>query len=1474
MRDNIRTLRRKLVNRYTLLMVVVLISAGWSWTRHVSPTRVAVVNFTDVHFAQMLDAKDNAFVRLERLVPEDLNSADLSEYAATLVFGMGLHLTEGQRESMREGMSRGARVFVAAHTSRESDLTNIAEEDLDHLNAYSKNAGQKNTQRLFNYIRRVMDGKRVFSDPVEAAEIVPMDALFHLARDTFYETVEEYQKFYEERHHYKQDRPRVCLLTSIVGPRLMSRSYVDGLIERLEARDMNVYPVAGFLNRLNFLKEIKPDIVLYIPHGRLAMGQPDEAVRWLKERNVPMLCPLDVHQPHDEWVTSQQGLIGGMLSQSIVVPEIDGCIEPFVIGAQFPDERGLNISGGIPERVDRMVSRVEKWLALKTKPNGEKRVAIFYYKGPGRNAMVAAGLEVAPSLLGLLRHLRDAGYQTGPLPETPQAFMERIQQEGPVLGPYAKGAFADFVETGDPELIPVETYLDWVRRQIDPKLYAEVETAYGPAPGSYLSTAKDGKSYLALPRVRFGNVVLVPQPLPGLGDDTNKLVHGVKKAPPHPYLAAYLWVAHGFQADALMHFGTHGSFEFTPWKQSALSRFDWSDALIGDLPHPYLYVINNIGEAIIAKRRSYAEIVSHVTPPFVESELYGPLMKLDHAVDGYRNTEDERLRVEFAADICSGMLELNLHKDLGFDDFDGQQLIQQMVNALHNYLHTLAQEKITHGLYTIGTPYIPDHSRETARLMAVDPISYSLAHLDEAKGKVSREELEELHDFSDTYRKQALTMIDQILAGEAQAEELIAADDVERLKAWDKAHAKEDEGKKLAAMMAMRKSAKGSGGEQAKKRAARVDQALDDAHKGVVFKTEDLAGLRESVQRWSENETTVFFEVCDFFGENMDLAADIEARGGDDAERLAAILRLGKGHLEAAIKIVQKRHDAIEEQEREYVEAVRDVRDTLNDVARYETALGESTRSELAGVVRALGGGYLSPSTGGDPIGNPNAVPTGRNLYGINMEKCPSPQAWRVGVQLADSIIRNKREKTGAYPKKVAITLWGGEMIRSEGAELATIFHLLGVEPERNSRGTVHAVRLVPMEELGRPRIDVVVQTSGQARDIAASRLFLIDEAVKLAAKADDPPDVVNNVKEGTLRAERVMKDRGLSPLDARTFATARVFGGANGNYGTAIMGLVESGDRWESDKEISQQYLQNMGAVYTRDHWGHFESGIFEAALQNTDTLAHNRSSNTWGPLSLDHVYEFMGGLNATIRNVTGNDPDAYFADLRNRHNPVVQGVEEAIWTENRTTLMNPKYIAALQEGGASSAEEFAETFRNTYGWNVMKPAAIDAELWEGLYDVYIQDKYKMNLEGYFRDKNPFALQEMTAVMLETIRKGYWSADQDVIAKLAGLHAELVRDHKPGCSGFVCDNAKLREMIAAQLSEEMRRVYNDALDDVRIGEAQAPVKGMTLERETNTLDEMKRIVADNMSAILALLVLVGLVVLVVVLGARRRKSR
>lgn len=205
------------------------------------------------------------------------------------------------------------------------------------------------------------------------------------------------------------------------------------------------------------------------------------------------------------------------------------------------------------------------------------------------------------------------------------------------------------------------------------------------------------------------------------------------------------------------------------------------------------------------------------------------------------------------------------------------------------------------------------------------------------------------------------------------------------------------------------------------------------------------------------------------------------------------------------------------------------------------------------------------------------------------------------------------------------------------------------------------------------------------------------------------------------------------------------------------------------------------------------------EEALINADAVVQSRQSNTWGALSLDHVYEFMGGMNLAIRSVTGKDPDAYISDYRNRNNMRMPEFKETIGVESRTTIFNPTYIKEKLNGGQNVVGSFAEIIQNTYGWNVSKPDVIDDEMWDEVYEVYVKDKFGLNIRERFEQHNPAVLDEITAVMMETASKGLWKATSEQLSEIATLHVELIEKRKPSCSNTVCEKWQVARLYSVE---------------------------------------------------------------------------
>lgn len=1543
-----------------IAVAVVAILVAWGvWVKWFGATRVAFVNYQIITLGEISKANDNKWITLHELSTDDID--DISKYDMVFINAMGLRITEEQRAVVQRAADKGTPILTIAATNPANSINSIDSLQLDSLRQYVINGGRRNYRSMLNYVRKEIDHKIIGIGEIDAVVPQSNDMLYHIDplhpddEELGFNSVAEYNDFLKANGLWMEDAPRV-VVTGLMGD-------PTDLIAGLEETGNVVYGVRSMSRfvKKHHIDSVCPSAVINMAHGRMG----DYMVEYLKERNVPLFSPLNVNRLVSEWEEDKMGMQGGFLSQSVVMPEIDGAIRPYVLFGNYQDDEGLQHVRAIPERLERFVQTVNNYISLQRKKNCDKRVAIYYYKGPGQSALTAAGMEVGPSLFNLLTRMKQEGYDVNGLPATAKELERMIQAQGAVFGTYAEGAFDNFMQTGKPELISREQYEEWVGKGLTEDMYKEVVGANGEFPGSYMATA-DGR--LGVARLQFGNIVLLPQNMAGTGTDAFKIVHGTDAAPPHPYIASYLWTQYGFKADAMIHFGTHGSLEFTPRKQAALGSSDWPDALVGAIPHFYIYSIGDVGEGVTAKRRSYAGLQSHITPPFMESGMRDTYKELTEAIKEYnslsgngdnKSEKTKAMLAEASLKVKRLTVKMGIHRSLGLDSVLSVPYEADDIQRIESFGEEVANEKITGQLYTMGVPYEPSRITSSVFAMATDPIAYSLLALDKLRGKADAQTERHKTLFTQRYLNPAHDIVAQLIDNPTMVSDAyvcrIAGITPEQLtKAHEIDKAKSAPQNMMAMMMSLAEEAPAEAKTHAdiesqaqgakdthasgsnipnKADATTTDDGISAApampdssgepkarpsdnqgihqgghpsgHPGMDMMPEAMRNMmRERAKNMSPEEA---MKMAKMMGADEEALKRMEVamKQGDSARHdVSTDTMAPKGHpgvmpprgkdkapaarpnnkpdvaadkpahaSSGGMAEMMKMMGGGKEYTKEEVamaRAILEVERTLKNVANYKRLLIGSPKNELSSLMNALNGGYTSPSPGGDPIANPNTLPTGRNLFAINAEETPTEEAWEKGKQLAENTIEMYRKRhNDSLPRKVSYTLWSGEFIESGGATIAQVLYMLGVEPIRDTFGRVTDLRLIPSAELGRPRIDVVVQTSGQLRDIAASRLFLINRAVEMASEAEDDK-YENQVAKGIVEAERVLIDKGLSPKEAREVSTYRVFGGLNGGYGTGIQDMVNAGDRWDSEKEIADVYMNNMGAFYgTEKDWETVEQYAFEAALTRTDAVVQPRQSNTWGALSLDHVYEFMGGMNLAVRNVTGKDPDAYLSDYRNRNNVRMQEVKEALGVESRTTLFNPAYIKEKMKGGTTSANTFSELVRNTYGWNVMKPEAIDNEMWDEIYDVYVKDKHQLGVQQFFEQQSPAALQEMTAVMMEAARKGMWKATDRQLADIATLHTELVNKYAPACSGFVCDNAKLRQFIAGKVEAKAAAQYKENIDNVR--ETVADKNGVVMKKEELTTDNTS--VTNIVSNVAVVVVVIIAVIILTILVRKRRKK-
>lgn len=1453
-RINLKKIKKKHIS-LALSIVIGLGGLAKAYSAWVGTTRIAFLNYQAIALGQISHANDNAMIKLSEITTDDFDHLD--DYDMIIVNGMGLRIDENQRKQLEEASYKVPTLTHAA-TNPANNIVSVDNFDADYLMQYIENGGKKNYQSMLAYIRKFIDGKKFMAPEPERVNERPNYLLTHFdpkdekGDELGFNSIREYNAFLAKNGLYKKGAPTI-LLTGFMGA-------APDMEKAFEKKGFMVYRINKLQSFIagHHADSIRANAVVNMAHGRLG----DYFVEFLKQKNIPLFSPLNINRLTTDWENDKQGMNGGFMSQSIVTPEIDGAIRSYVVFGQRINKEGLQEVYGIPDRMESFVESVQGYVNLKNKKNSSKRIAIFYFKGPGQNALTASGMEVVPSLYNLLVRLKNEGYNVGKLPANPQELAKMIQAQGAVFGTYAEGAYTKFLQSGHPALVTAQQFAGWTQKALSKKMIKEMNQLYGSFPGKYMAT-DDGK--LAVARLQFGNVALLPQVMAGVGGDSFKIVHGTDQAPPYTYVASYLWARYGFSADAFIHFGTHGSLEYTPRKQVALGSNDWSDRLIGVVPHLYIYTIGNVGEAMIAKRRTYAQTQSYLTPPFKESELRQTYKQLSDAIQSY----EKKASAEQSLKVKALTVKMGIARELGLDAKQmNKPYSADEIAIVENFAEELANEKITGKLYTLGVPYDNDDVRTSVYAMATDPIAYGMLAVDKLKGRAQEGVEKHKQLFDRLYLSKARNTVTQLLGSASVSDEYICryvGITPAELQMARKVEAMQAAPDPIQMMMQM---------------ADQMGGAKEAKPKKVDHRTvSELRAAKVSHKKKIPQMSREAFEKMEQTGRFPDKMMEAIKKGQKWYQEDLKKAKAGKGKASQKSSkdkgMMMSKAPKYTRQQIHLAQAITTVEHALQNVGKYSEALRQSPLNEMSSLMNALNGGFTAPSPGGDLIVNPNTLPTGRNLFSINVENTPSEDAWEKAKELCDNTIKMYCERhKGEYPRKVSYTLWSSEFIETEGATIAQILYMLGVEPVRDAFGRVTDLRLIPSKQLGRPRIDVVVQTSGQLRDLAASRLFLINKAIEMAANAKgDKYD--NLVKAGVTESERVLVEKGMSPKEAREVSMYRVFGGVNGNYGTGIQEMVTAGDRWDKESQIAEVYMNNMGAYYGDEkNWETVRKAAFEAALTRTDVVVQPRQSNTWGALSLDHVYEFMGGMNLAVRNVTGKDPDAYLADYRNHSNMRMQEVKEAIGIEGRTTIFNPAYIKEKMKGGASSASTFAEIVTNTYGWNVMKPKAIDKEMWDEIYNVYVKDKYHLGTKEFFDKQNPAALMEMTAVMMESARKGMWKATPQQLKDIAKLHTETVNKYKPSCSGFVCDNAKLRNYIASKTDAASAKEYQQNVEQIRDAEAakKSNDKGMVMKKETLNEDAQKTTTVVS-GIVVGVIVIVAFVMLAILIRRRRSQS-
>lgn len=433
------------------------------------------------------------------------------------------------------------------------------------------------------------------------------------------------------------------------------------------------------------------------------------------------------------------------------------------------------------------------------------------------------------------------------------------------------------------------------------------------------------------------------------------------------------------------------------------------------------------------------------------------------------------------------------------------------------------------------------------------------------------------------------------------------------------------------------------------------------------------------------------------------------------------------------------------------------------------TMLGELLRrltdeQELAGLLRALRGGFVPPSPGNDVVRNPAVVPTGRNIYAFDPFQLPTPAAHAAGAAVAEELLARVAAEQGELPETVAMVLWGTDNIKTAGEGVAQALALLGARAVPDELGRIADVELLPLVELRRPRVDVVVTVSGIFRDLFSAQAGLLDRAARLAAAADEPIEQ-NFVRKHALEQAAEL---GMSVEQAAT----RVFSNAPGSYGANVNHLVES-STWEDDAQLGDAFLARKSFAYGPGGAWQEARPLMERALATATVTFQNVDSVENGVSDIDHYYEYLGGLTKSVERLRGARPAALMGEVAEFAGPGagrVQPLEQLVRLESRAKLLNPKWYEGMLDHGYEGVREIETRVGNTYGWSATADA-VDGWVYQGVADTFLLDEA---MRQRLAALNPHATAAIAGRLLEAHSRGHWDADEATLDRLRDVYADL----------------------------------------------------------------------------------------------------
>lgn len=1197
----------------------------------------------------------------------------------------------GFGELVKKAKENGQHLIVLSGTGELNPefaaVSTVSPALLHEAIAYTQGGGYQNWLSLLYYIS---DHLLMTGYGFEAPVTLPEHGIYH-------PELPENADITDWKKRYNPDLPTIGITFYRSHWTSGNTAFVDALVQALEDKNVNALPV--FTSSLkafdpatnqpfafNFFNQNGIKVHSLINTVSLAINDVQKVnphkVETLSNLDIPVIQAISSVMTTASWEASSRGLSTLDTAMNVAIPEFDGRIISVPISFK---ERGRDIKGyeTLPDRVERAAGIAVRFARLRQLKNSQKRIAFIFTNSNTKASQVgnAVGLDAPASLLNMLHAMKAEGYQINELPasgtELIHQLIDRCSYDENYLTPEQLSLA--------PGRVPFQHYHKWFE-ELPEILRKKMTKQWGDAPGE--TYVHDGA--IAIAGMDLGNAFVALQPPRGYGMDPDAIYHQPDLPPTHHYYAVYRWLRDTWKADAIVHVGKHGTLEWLPGKGIGLSENCFPDAILGDLPLFYPFIINDPGEGSQAKRRAHAVIVDHLTPPMTSADTYGELAELTQLVDEYYQVEtlDPSKLPLLQRQIWDLIKKTNLESDLSamlsrdhgdhkhdWDDevtpegvpvslaeMDGKD-IAHLIEDIDGYLCELGAAQIRNGLHTLGE--MPTDS-------ALVDMLQSLTRLPNQTIPGLQNTLAELFSFD----------LNKLLL---------------------------DKGEKLMS----------------------VDSAfLQLAGRPVVTKADALEVIDEI-----SNHLFRLLEKYRFTPQVIDQVIFETFNEPPTHEKFSDIKKIT-----------------------EFV-----CSDLVPNLAR--------TDEEINNLLHGLSGGYIPPGPSGAPTrGMAHILPTGRNFYAVDPRALPSKAAWEVGQQLAREVLDRHKKETGTYPESVGISIWGTSAMRTHGDDAAEVLALMGVRPiwQDESR-RISGLEVIPLEELGRPRIDVTTRISGFFRDAFPHLIEMLDDAVQKVIALDEPLEL-NFVRKHYLEdLSELQKDDNLSVEEAEEKAAYRIFGAAPGSYGAGILPLINE-KNWQTDADFAETYVNWGGYAYTKNAQGVDARTEFRQRLSGVQIALHNQDNREHDIFDSDDYLQFHGGMIATIRSLTGQQPKHYFGDSQNPARPVVRDLKEETLRVFRSRVINPKWLEGIKKHGYKGGLELTATVDYLFGYDATANV-IDDWMYEQTAETYALNS---EMQEFLQENNPWALHAISERLLEAAQRGLWSdPSPEIMEKLKGIYLE-----------------------------------------------------------------------------------------------------